>query len=258
MRPVAERPVEIRGRQLGGERPLHCVPLVGETPEALRGETEEALRLAPDLVEVRVDAWRDGEEVPAALARLRWLRGALGDLPLLLSCRHRAEGGIRVLSDEARGAVYGAALEERLADLVDLELRSDPELLGAVRDRARRCGVPLLLSSHDFQGTPPEGVLVSLFEAALAEGADVAKVAVTPRRPEDLLRLLSALLAVRRAHPEPPLVGIAMGPLGAVTRVAGGLFGSDLAFAVGTRPSAPGQIPLEELRRIEGILIPRG
>jgi 3-dehydroquinate dehydratase-1 len=49
-----------------------------------------------------------------------------------------------------------------------------------------------------------------------------------------------------------------MGPLGAVTRVAGGLFGSDLAFAVGTRPSAPGQIPLEELRRIEGILIPRG
>ncbi len=39
-----------------------------------------------------------------------------------------------------------------------------------------------------------------------------------------------------------------MGPLGAVTRMVGGLFGSTLSFAVGQGSSAPGQPPIADLR----------
>ena len=41
---------------------------------------------------------------------------------------------------------------------------------------------------------------------------------------------------------------MSMGPEGAVSRLAGGLFGSDITFAIGMQASAPGQIPIMELK----------
>jgi 3-dehydroquinate dehydratase-1 len=42
---------------------------------------------------------------------------------------------------------------------------------------------------------------------------------------------------------------MSMGEEGGITRIAGGLFGSDLTFALGKASSAPGQIPIADLRR---------
>jgi 3-dehydroquinate dehydratase-1 len=47
---------------------------------------------------------------------------------------------------------------------------------------------------------------------------------------------------------------MAMGPLGAVTRMVGGVFGSSLTFAVGAASSAPGQVPIEELNTVLAVL----
>jgi 3-dehydroquinate dehydratase-1 len=47
---------------------------------------------------------------------------------------------------------------------------------------------------------------------------------------------------------------MAMGPLGSVTRMIGGLFGSSLSFAVGEAASAPGQIPIADLRAVYDII----
>ena len=38
-----------------------------------------------------------------------------------------------------------------------------------------------------------------------------------------------------------------------MSRLAGGLFGSDITFAIGMQASAPGQIPIAELR--EGMAL---
>jgi len=43
---------------------------------------------------------------------------------------------------------------------------------------------------------------------------------------------------------------MAMGPLGAVTRTAGALFGNAMTFASAGKASAPGQIDVHELKRI--------
>jgi 3-dehydroquinate dehydratase-1 len=43
---------------------------------------------------------------------------------------------------------------------------------------------------------------------------------------------------------------MSMGRLGLASRAAGFLFGSDLSFAGGRQSSAPGQIPIAELRAI--------
>ena len=47
---------------------------------------------------------------------------------------------------------------------------------------------------------------------------------------------------------------MAMGLLGSVSRMVGGLFGSWLSFAVGESASAPGQIPIGDLVAVFDII----
>ena len=104
-----------------------------------------------------------------------------------------------------------------------------------------------MLSFHDFQRTPPLQELLERFRQAQALGADLAKVAVMPQHPADVLTLLQATWQASEELAI-PVAGMAMGALGAVSRVAGGEFGSALTFAVGQAASAPGQLPIEDLR----------
>ena len=45
-----------------------------------------------------------------------------------------------------------------------------------------------------------------------------------------------------------------MGPYGSLTRMFGWAFGSALTFAVGAAASAPGQVPIEDLNTVLGLL----
>jgi 3-dehydroquinate dehydratase-1 len=87
------------------------------------------------------------------------------------------------------------------------------------------------------------------------QGADVAKLAVMPRSAGDVLRLLEITWEARNRFPRLPLCTMSMGRLGTLSRVAGFLFGSDMAFAVGQETSAPGQIPIAEARALAGTLL---
>jgi 3-dehydroquinate dehydratase-1 len=108
---------------------------------------------------------------------------------------------------------------------------------------------------HDFNATPPSHELLDLIRSMRARGADIAKIATMPKTPDDVMRLLQVTIAARREFPDLPLATMSMGGLGSVTRVAGFLYGCDMAFAVGKTPSAPGQIPIEEARKITDLLL---
>jgi 3-dehydroquinate dehydratase I len=71
---------------------------------------------------------------------------------------------------------------------------------------------------------------------------------------EDVLTLLTATLQASRQL-EIPVVSMAMGPLGAITRLCGWAFGSAMTFGVGESSSAPGQMPIEDL--VAGLAIAR-
>ena len=66
-------------------------------------------------------------------------------------------------------------------------------------------------------------------------------------RPGDVLVLLQATLEASQ-RVGIPLITMSMGGVGAMTRLCGWLYGSALTFAVGKSSSAPGQIPIEDLR----------
>ena len=117
----------------------------------------------------------------------------------------------------------------------------------AVREASRRHGVGLVCSVHDFARTPPLAELVARYRRAQELGGDVAKVSVMARGPEDALTLLAATLQASRSV-ELPLIGVSMGPHGALSRMTGFAFGSALTFGVALGASAPGQMPIAELR----------
>ena len=248
-------PIRIAGRALAdGRLPAVCAPLVGRTRAALAAEAAAVAALAPDLLEWRVDffeAIADTAEVPAAAADLR---AASRGIPVLFTRRCAREGGQPIALSEPQVLALSEALAAsgRVAAL-DYEMGQAPEHVAQARALARGHGLPLLLSFHDFQATPPDAELDARFDRAQELGADVAKVAVMPQSPADVHRLLGATLRASERL-RIPVISMAMGGLGAVTRLCGGVFGSALTFAVGSAPSAPGQVPIADVRAALAVL----
>lgn len=249
------KPLSIRGKPLAnGRLPAVCAPLVAATQADLIAETRAVAGKQPDLLEWRVDFFAAISETAQVIAAASAVRQASGGIPILFTRRSQREGGQPIALDEAQVlAMYEAVIATGAIDLVDYEMDNDAGLLARLRELARARGLPLVLSFHDFQATPSAEQLTARFAQAHALGADVAKVAVMPQSMQDVHRLLGATLQASATLPI-PVISMAMGGLGAVTRVCGGVFGSALTFAVGAAASAPGQMPIEDVRSALAVL----
>ncbi len=247
MRLQAKKPVNLRGKILGGSEPLICIPLLAEEEEKLEREAAAAAESNPDVVEWRADYFRDSFETAKVDYALRALRDIIGEIPLIFTFRSILEGGFRKAEDPIRYDIIKRALCSGKVDAADMELACGIPAIERIRDTAAKQNVPLILSYHNFTETPPEEYLLNKIKEQISVGANVAKIAVMPRREEDILTLFSAVLKARREI-DTPIIAVSMGELGMASRIAGGIFGSDLTFGAGRRPSAPGQIPVTDLR----------
>lgn len=198
---------------------------------------------------------------------------------VLVTLRTRSQGGGLDLDRGGYRAVLGALAEGyledtglRRPDAVDVEAycadlyvpggrdleeaRADLRLLA---DLAHRAGLDVVASCHDLSGTPEEDETMDLLIDMQDDGADVVKLAATPHDAVDVARLLNATACAREIL-SVPLVTMSMGEQGAVTRVAGGVFGSALTFVLvpgpdgSWTPSAPGQLPIESVRAVHEVL----
>jgi 3-dehydroquinate dehydratase I len=246
--------VDARGRKLGGETPLLCTPLVGRTRERVLAEATSVLRQKPDIIEWRVDFFDAIGDTEAVIDAARALRGVVGKRPVIFTRRSAKEGGEPIaIGEEEVVRLYAAVAATRLVDFMDFELGNDADHLRRVRECTREQEIRLILSYHNTSYTPGQDYLVDRFLEAERLGADVAMVQVMPRDRADVLRLLTAT-AEADEKTRIPLISISVGPLGSVTRMVGGLFGSWLSFAVGESASAPGQIPIGDLVAVYDII----
>jgi 3-dehydroquinate dehydratase I len=246
--------VVTRGKKLGGDTPVICTPLVGRTRERILEEAAGVVAKQPEVIEWRVDFFEAIANTATVLDVGHALRRTVGDLPIIFTRRSIKEGGERIsIGDEEVVRLYDAVGASRLVDFIDFEMGNDPEHVRRVRESTRANETRLILSYHNFGYTPGVDFLVQRFLEAERLGADVAKVAVMPRNRMDVLNLLAAT-AEADTKGRIPLISMSMGPMGAVTRMIGGVFGSSLSFAVGAAASAPGQIPIEDLHTVFEIL----
>jgi 3-dehydroquinate dehydratase-1 len=204
--------------------------------------------MQPDLLEWRIDDYQKVTAVTDCLAVLEELRTVIADIPLIFTCRIDREGGLQKIPQEKRLELISAAMASGNVDIVDIELCNEKDFIETVRKKAAANGVKLILSHHNFSETPTGEFIYTSLVKAQEMGADIAKLAAMPNDYTDVLTLMSATNKARNEVVDVPMVTISMGPQGKITRLAGGLFGSDITFAVGRESSAPGQIPINELR----------
>lgn len=254
MRQQSQLQVTVRGALIGGPKPLICLPLVGKTKETVLQEAGELVALQPDLLEWRIDAYDKVESIDECLSVLKELRSTIGEIPLIFTCRIDLEGGFKEISRKHRLDLFSAVMESGAVDIVDVELCNDQEFVLIIRNCAKQNNVKLILSYHNFKETPSKPFIYSKLVEAQVAGADISKLAVMPKSYEDVLTLLSATNKARNETVKGPMVTMSMGPEGAVSRLIGGLFGSDITFAVGVQASAPGQIPIKELKNSMALL----
>jgi 3-dehydroquinate dehydratase-1 len=212
-------------------------PMAGVMSPAVVGivDSPAALRAAGRLRQGEVDF-------------LEWRADFLGTgivkskIPWIVTARQPAEGGQNAMSAAARRE----ALLELLpaAALVDVEIRS----LGGmtkVLSEARKAGVGVIASFHDFQKTPSSARLQALVKQADDAGADVLKIATHTSTPGDVARLLDLFEKAPR-----PLAVMGMGPLGMASRVMLAAAGSALNYGWLHQPNVTGQWSAKDLRGI--------
>ncbi len=277
-------PLTIKHTTFGDGVPKICIPITGRTENEILKAAEKISRLPADVAEWRADYYEAVTEPGAVLPVLAALRKRLPDTLLLFTFRTKKEGGDRALSDEAYLELCRTAAGSGLADLLDLELFTgaepaqtktdgqtgtdrqtelsaqtkigvqaepapDRRLLEPVISFAQARGCRVILSSHDFQRTPPGDELLRRLSLMEALGADLAKAAVMPNCGQDVLTLLSATRTAADTL-SCPVITMSMGKLGAVSRVSGALTGSCLTFGTAGEASAPGQLPAGILKQI--------
>lgn len=172
-----------------------------------------------DLVELRLDGVADVDVAGALAGRTR---------PVVVTCRPRWEGG-RFDGDEGtRLRLLGEAI--RLgADYVDVEWMAD------WRSLPRGDRTALVLSAHDFERVPPD--LADRVRSMRESSARHLKVSVMAGRLRDCLSLRDAVKG-------DPVIAVAMGSAGQITRLCPWITGSPWTYG---GAAAPGQVTAHAL-----------
>ena len=190
-----------------------------------------ARRTPLDAVEVRADMLPQPPS-PGQIAAL--------PLPAILTARRHDAGGARPLSDSERLALYLELLPSAAA--VDIEGRSLAAFGGLV-EAARKARKTVIVSYHDFEGTPTSARLKAWVTRARKGGADVVKIATVTESPGSVARLLTLL----DGSPA-PLAVMGMGTLGRASRLLFARAGSVLNYGWLAEPQVRGQWSAPDLR----------
>jgi 3-dehydroquinate dehydratase/shikimate dehydrogenase len=225
-----------------------AVEVASDVPQAL----ELARRSGRDgatLVEWRIDSLLDEEDALTQARRL--LRES--PLPSIVTCRPRWEGGAFDGTDQERVAFLEAlGTGDEPPVYIDVELaayqrssnlRQKIDLVVSHARQARDVRCALILSTHDFDGRPPD--LVRRAEMMQEEPAcAIVKLAWRARSLRDNLEAFELL-----RHRRKPMIALCMGPFGAPSRILAPKFGGFLTFASaeGAPATAPGQLGISEL-----------
>jgi len=131
-------------------------------------------------------------------------------------------------------------------DIIDIELGM-PEWRDVVKGIAGLSTI-IMVSEHDFKKTPDMSGLKDIVKRSLKQGAKIVKIAVMAKSASDVTRLLRFT-----EDCEVPVVAMAMGDAGKISRIAAPLFGSLFVYGYLRKPVVPGQLSalaIAEARKI--------
>ena len=246
--------VKVRNIEIGAGIPKICVPIVGVTREEILAAAENIKSTKADVVEWRVDWYEEIFDFTKTEATMQALREVLGEMPILFTFRTSKEGGEKAIETEAYVELNQNAAKTGLVDLVDVEAFTGDDAVKAVVDIAHENGVKVIASNHDFHKTPEKEEIVSRLRKMQELGADIPKIAVMPQNKKDVLTLLAATEEMVSEYADRPIITMSMSGTGVISRLCGEVFGSALTFGAVGKVSAPGQMGIEDLTTVLGLL----
>lgn len=243
--------VTVRDLIIGEGKPKICVLVMGKNKEDVLKEAKKAVENSTDLIEWRADSLTEGEfDEDFHNEILSEMRKVIGNMPIIYTFRTLSEGGKEIENEKYKELVLSVA-NAGIADLIDVEIFSFKLKARDIIDEIHSfTNVKVIGSYHDFEGTPDTAELVYRLSVIDNCNADILKIATMPRKKKDVMRIMTAtILTYTRPNPK-PIISIAMGNMGRVTRLLGEFTGSAITFASIGNVSAPGQMEITEVREI--------
>jgi 3-dehydroquinate dehydratase type I len=218
-----------------------CIPIVEATVEKALIAIKKVNRWA-DLIELRVDYLKRMNLAPLLENRRK---------PLIVTHRRKEEGGKYKGEGRKRLSVLQEAIDLG-ADYIDVELATERSFLQSlIRNKG---ATQVILSFHDFQGTPSLKELQRLCGQMIRLDADVVKIVPFARSWEDNLIILSLIPYAKKRRQK--IVAFCMGEKGKLSRVFSPFLGAAWVYASLNRnkASAPGQLTVGEMKEIWEML----
>lgn len=248
------RTITVKNVEFGKGKPKICIPIMGKDLDGLKNEIESLNGLAYDIIEWRMDHFKDILNPEEAQKAIQLVGSLLKDTVLLATFRTSKEGGEMAISNEDYVALNKQMIDSDLIDFVDVECFTGDKEVSEIVEYAHAHGVYVVMSNHDFHKTPDYEEIVSRLKLMQEKDADIPKIALMPQSKSDVLTLLKATLAMHEKYADRPIITMSMGADGVISRLAGEVFGSCLTFGAAKAASAPGQINVTDLDRVLEIL----
>ncbi len=222
--------------------PKICVALGFPDTEKLLEHARTEVEAGERFLEFRLDYLPHPED---GVQAIRDFVAEHPECAILATCRRHQNEGKFNGSIEEQIRILDAAVDAG-ARAVDIEIESaetSESRLEVLRGRTY-----LLISYHNFTGTPPMEAVLRRMSKIPADGY---KIVTTARKPSDNLRVLG----LAKSHLRTPMVLLAMGEIGFPTRVLCTPFGGIYTYAAPTTAegTASGQICSRKLRNLYRI-----
>ncbi len=218
------------------------VPIMPRSLEDV--EVIDVERLAEaDLIEWRADYLPKDDILRVAPAIFEKCNGK----EVIFTIRTTREGGYLDLADQEYVNLIKEVAALYQPDYIDFEYYSYQAVFEQMLDFPN-----LVLSYHNFEETPVNYLEIMSELTSLSPA--VVKMAVMANTEQDVLDVMNYTRGFKSLNAEQKFATFAMGELGKLTRIAGGITGSCWTFASLDETSAPGQMSLGNTRKFLEIL----
>jgi len=216
---------------------LLCIPIIAKNTEDALMRITEAEKQA-DITEIRLDVM-DSFQLDTILNAAQ--------KPAIVTYRSEMEGGMGKDDPSSVAEILMMAAKEKAA-YIDVELSMPGKWIDKIiqhRGESR-----IIISTHIMDKTPSMDDLNVIVNNSISTGGDIVKIVTMAREWKDNMRLLELVTELRKRDID--IITFCMGALGRMSRVFSLLMGGYLTFTSleSGQESAPGQIPVNEMKRI--------
>jgi len=221
-----------------------CASIPAENPESLRDKINKAFSSGANYVEIRFD-FLDLSDMEEALKIAETFREKA-----IFTLRTSAEGGKfkANINDRIEWLKKLAMAKPMLLDIEYSTIQSNDDLANYCKTQK----IPVLLSWHDFEKTPPKDQLRCMLEKMRVYSNHI-KMVTTAINIVDALRILD----LYENAVESNLIAFSMGEAGIISRIMCTIIGkSPFTYAALEESIAPGQLTVVQMRDIYDKISP--